>query len=159
MTSLYFMPQVTFYLLPDEASPTQICDGLSHAVAVLACQLTTERFRQNQTLFLLTQTQVQAEQLDEMLWQQDPHSFVPHGLSDEATVTQAPVEIGSGMPKRSRQVLINLADGIPAFAGRFAQIIDFVPADEIQKQQARERYKQYRALGFTLETVPAPQLP
>jgi DNA polymerase-3 subunit chi len=153
------MPHVTFYLLPDEASPAQLTDGLSRAVTVLACQLTTARFRQNQTLFLLTQTQTQAEQLDEMLWQQDPNSFVPHGLSDEATVTQAPVEIGTGMPKRSRQVLINLADSIPAFANRFAQIIDFVPSDESQKQQARDRYKQYRALGFTLETVPAPTLP
>ena len=153
------MPHVTFYLLPDEASPAQVGDGLSRAVAVLACQLTTARFRQNQTLFLLTQTQEQAEQLDEMLWQQDPHSFVPHGLSDEATVIQAPVEIGTGMPKRSRQVLVNLADSIPAFANRFAQIIDFVPSDESQKQQARDRYKQYRALGFTLETVPAPTLP
>ena len=153
------MPHVTFYLLPDEASPAQVGDGLSRAVAVLACQLTTARFRQNQTLFLLTQTQEQAEQLDEMLWQQDPHRFVPHGLSDEATVIQAPVEIGTGMPKRSRQVLVNLADSIPAFANRFAQIIDFVPADESQKQQARDRYKQYRALGFTLETVPAPTLP
>ena len=153
------MPQVTFYILPDDSPAAAGTDGINQAAAVLACQLTTERFRQNQTVFILAQTQAQAEQLDEMLWQQDPHSFVPHGLSDEATVTQAPVEIGTGMPKRSRQVLINLADGIPAFAGRFAQIIDFVPADEIQKQQARERYKQYRALGFTLETVPAPVLP
>lgn len=153
------MPHVTFYLLPDDTATTQLNNGLSHAVAILACQLTTARFRQNQTLFLLAQTQEQAEQLDEMLWQQDPNSFVPHGLSDEATVTQAPVEIGTGMPKRSRQVLINLADSIPPFANRFAQIIDFVPADESQKQQARDRYKQYRALGFTLETVPAPTLP
>lgn len=153
------MPHVTFYLLPDDTATTPPTDGVSHAVAVLACQLTTARFRQNQTLFLLTQTQKQAEQLDEMLWQQEPHSFVPHGLSDEATVTQAPVEIGIAMPKRSRQVLINLADSIPPFANRFAQIIDFVPADESQKQQARDRYKQYRALGFTLETVPAPTLP
>ncbi len=153
------MPQVTFYILPDDSPAAAATDGINQAVAVLACQLTTERFRQNQTVFILAQTQAQAEQLDEMLWQQDPHSFVPHGLSEEATVTQAPVEIGTGMPKRNRQILINLAETVPAFAHRFAQIIDFVPADEIQKQQARERYKQYRALGFTLETVPAPVLP
>lgn len=153
------MPQVTFYILPDDSPAAADTDGINQAAAVLACQLTTARFRQNQTVFMLAQTQAQAEQLDEMLWQQDPHSFVPHGLSDEATVTQAPVEIGTGLPKRSRLILINLAETVPAFAHRFAQIIDFVPADEIQKQQARERYKQYRALGFTLETVPAPQLP
>ncbi len=153
------MPQVTFYILPDDSPAAAGTDGINQAAAVLACQLTTERFRQNQTVFILAQTQAQAEQLDEMLWQQDPHSFVPHGLSDEATVTQAPVEIGTGLPKRNRQVLINQAGTVPAFAHRFAQIIDFVPADEIQKQQARERYKQYRALGFTLETVPAPVLP
>lgn len=159
MTPLYFMPQVTFYILPDETQNSAAGDAGQQVAAALACRLTTERFRQNQTVFILAQTQEQAEFLDEMLWQQDPHSFVPHGLSDEATVTQAPVEIGTSAPKRHRQILINLADTIPAFANRFTQIIDFVPADESQKQQARERYKQYRALGFTLETVPAPTLP
>lgn len=153
------MPQVTFYILPDDLQPAVAADGIDQTTSRLACQLATERFRQNQTVFILAQTQQQAEQLDEMLWRQDPDSFVPHGLSDEATVTQAPVEIGTGTPKRHRQILINLAETIPAFANRFNQIIDFVPVDEIQKQQARDRYKQYRALGFTLETVPAPQLP
>ena len=35
-------------------------------------------------------------------------------------------------------------------------MIDFVPTDETRKQLARERYKHYRAAGFTLQTLPAP---
>ena len=91
-----------------------------------------------------------------MLWQQDPDSFVPHSLSEEPTAHQAPVEIGTGLPRRNRQLLINLGSQAPAFAGRFAEVIDFVPTDDTLKQLARERYKQYRAAGFTLQTQPAP---
>ena len=152
------MPNVTFYLMNEPIANQGLADEKSERFA-LACALTTMRFRQNQTLFLLAESQLDAEQLDELLWQQDPDSFVPHGLSEEQTVTQAPVEIGTTQPKRHRQVMINLTAGISPMANRFAQIIDFVPWNESEKQQARERYKRYRALGFTLETVPAPALP
>ena len=55
---------------------------------------------------------------------------------------------GSHQPT-DEPVLINLTDTVPAFAsGQFSQIIDFVPVDEQQKQQARERFKVYRQLGF-----------
>ena len=99
---------------------------------------------------------VKAEQLDEQLWQQDTSRFVPHALSEEPTVQQAPVEIGTFKPKRNRQLLINLSNDAPPFAGRFAEVIDFVPTDDTLKQLARERYKQYRAAGFTLQTQAVP---
>ena len=140
------MKQATFYLLDDDATWT-----------TLVCQLVTERYQRGQTLFVLAADSGMAEALDEQLWQQDAASFVPHGLSDEPTVGMAPVEIGVQGPRRSRQLLINLAPHAPAFAGRFAEVIDFVPTDETRKQLARERYKQYRAVGFTLQTLPAPQ--
>ena len=140
------MKQATFYLLDDDASWLE-----------LVCRLVTERYQRGETLFVLAADVSTAEQLDEQLWQQDAASFVPHGLSDEPTVGMAPVEIGVQGPRRSRQLLINLAPHAPAFAGRFAEVIDFVPTDETRKQLARERYKQYRAVGFTLQTLPAPQ--
>lgn len=144
------MKAATFYLLPDTDQPTE------DELFTLVCQLATDRYRRGQSLFVCVETQQQAWQLDEMLWQQDPDSFVPHSLSEEPTAHQAPVEIGTSLPRRNRQLLINLGSQAPAFAGRFAEVIDFVPTDDTLKQLARERYKQYRAAGFTLQTQPAP---
>ena len=49
-------------------------------------------------------------------------------------------------------MLINLQQEIPDFSHSFTQIIDFVPKDDALKIQARERYKQLRALGWALST-------
>ena len=137
------MKQATFYLLdPTDTLPD------------LACVLITARYRQGDTLYVHAADGAEAALLDEQLWQQDTASFVPHALSDEPTVGMAPVEIGHQGPRRARGVLINLAESVPAFAGRFTEVIDFVPTDETRKQLARERYKQYRAAGFTLQTLP-----
>ena len=144
------MKTATFYLLPTTGHTD------AEAQLALACQLVTERYRLGQSLFLCVESQEQGWQLDEMLWQQDPDSFVPHSLSDEPTAHQAPVEIGTGLPRRNRQLLINLSQQAPAFAGRFAEVVDFVPTDDSLKQLARERYKQYRAVGFTLQTQAVP---
>lgn len=149
------MSHVTFYLL-SEPQDKPAGEQQPNPMWQQACRLATEAFRRGQTVFIRAESTADAEQLDEMLWQQDPDSFVPHALSDEETAAQAPVEIGTDSPKRHRQILINLQAEIPANVGRFATIVDFVPVDESAKQQARERYKQYRALGFTLETVPVP---
>ena len=144
------MKTATFYLLP---TTTQSDTDLQLA---LVCQLATERYRLGQSLFVCVADQEQGWRLDEMLWQQDADSFVPHSLSDEPTAHQAPVEIGTGLPRRNRQLLINLSPQAPAFAGRFAEVVDFVPTDDSLKQLARERYKQYRAVGFTLQTQAVP---
>ena len=144
------MKTATFYLLP---TTTQSDADVQLA---LACRLATERYRLGQSLFVCVADQEQGWRLDEMLWQQEADSFVPHSLSDEPTAHQAPVEIGTGLPRRNRQLLINLSPQAPAFAGRFAEVVDFVPTDDSLKQLARERYKQYRAAGFTLQTQAAP---
>ncbi|WP_409421050.1 DNA polymerase III subunit chi [Pseudaeromonas sp. ZJS20] len=138
------MQQAQFHILADT---TSLAD------ARLACLLATQAYRAGQTVFILARDEAQAQWLDETLWQQDPDSFVPHALQDEPGAQQAAVEIGHQPPRRPRNLLINLQPEAPAFAGRFPQVIDFVPAEESLKQLARERYKQYRAAGFTLEMV------
>ncbi|XMR34886.1 DNA polymerase III subunit chi [Escherichia coli] len=101
-------------------------------------------------IYLLCDDQAQALRLDELLWQLPPERFVPHQLQGESGM--APVEIGYQPPKRRyAPASINLATATPLFAGHFAQVVDFVPTDETQKQQARERYKHYRQAGHTLE--------
>jgi len=146
---------VTFYVLAESQRSTEneLSDTPAHFA--LACQLCANFYRANQRVFVYTASQQDAEFIDQLLWQFDADSFVPHNLSGEGPARGAPVEISWQPPKQSRQVLINLASDIPAFANRFADIIEFVPAEATAKAEARERYKQYRQSGITPATVNA----
>jgi len=136
--------QVMFYQLNDE--PTETNSVLYHA-----CLQASYFYRQNQRVFIYTQDQTQAEQVDELLWAFDSDSFVPHNLIGEGPKQGAAVEIGTQMPKGRRPVLINLTTTVPEFANQFQFIIDFVPSDEELKQQARERFKTCRQWGFSVD--------
>ncbi|MGJ8679334.1 DNA polymerase III subunit chi [Paraglaciecola sp.] len=145
------MSNVTFYLLDETAEINQ-----QPAHFALACLLATRSYRNKQRCLIYCQDQQQAEQFDELLWQLPNDAFVPHNLAGEGPVGGAPVEICWQAPSQfNRPVLINLTDTIPVFHQRFRQVIDFVPALEALKVQARERYKHYRAAGNQLDTQPA----
>jgi DNA polymerase-3 subunit chi len=146
------MSRVSFYLLDVEADKS----SSQPAHLVLACQLAARCFRSKQRCLVFCQDKALAEQFDELLWQLPNDSFVPHNLVGEGPVGGAPVEISWQIPAQfNRPVLINLALNMPEFHQRFGQIYDFVPAQEQLKQQARDRYKYYRAAGHQLDTLPA----
>ena len=146
------MSRVSFYLLDVEADKS----SSQPAHLVLACQLAARCFRSKQRCLVFCQDKALAEQFDELLWQLPNDSFVPHNLVGEGPVGGAPVEISWQIPAQfNRPVLINLALNMPEFHQRFGQIYDFVPAQEQLKQQARDRYKHYRAAGHQLDTLPA----
>lgn len=153
--------QVQFYLPPPQ--PT---DQPGHDASTIAaelrlqhmhrvCQLCASLYRQSLKVFVYCANQQDAELVDEVLWQFDAHSFVPHNLAGEGPARGAPVEISWSAPRTQRQVLINLTETVPDFVQRFSQIIEFVPAAESDKDIARQKYKHYRQLGVTPQTVPA----
>ena len=137
-----------FYLLNPEKKIT---------VEQLACDLAAQAWRLGKRVLIACETEEQAFLIDEALWQREPNEFVPHNLSGEATQYAPPIEI-SWKGKRNaqrRDLLISLQQTLPEFISSFQQIIDFVPVDEQQKAQARERYKQYRQLGWQMATEKA----
>jgi DNA polymerase-3 subunit chi len=142
--------QVMFYLLPaadkTDASEINASSALYHA-----CLQASYFYRQNQRVFIYTQDQISAEQVDEMLWAFDSDSFVPHNLSGEGPKQGAAVEISHNAPRGRRPVLINLTNTVPDFANQFQLIVDFVPNDETLKQLARERFKACRQRGFQVD--------
>lgn len=133
---------VMFYILEDEAL------SLSH----YACLQAAHFYRQKQKVFIYTQDQHQAHTIDEQLWSFDADSFVPHNLKGEGPHYGSAVEISWQNPTDRRPVLINLSQTVPNFANKFAHIVDFVPTDEVLKQQARDRFRTCRQLGFTVDT-------
>ena len=155
--------QVQFYVLSDaQQQPSAELaapgfQGLANVPAhfTLACQLCADLYRAGQRVLVFCENQQDAELLDEVLWQFDAERFVPHNLAGEGPQRGAPIEISWQTPKSSRQVLVNLTASIPTFANRFVQIIEFVPVAEALKTAAREKYKHYRQLGVTPETINA----
>ena len=145
--------QVMFYLLNDnvsEDSEIDTCSALYHA-----CLQASYFYRQNQRVYIYANDKQHAEQIDEMLWAFDSDSFVPHNLVGEGPKQGAIVEIGYQAPQGRRPVLINLTSTVPNFANQFNYIVDFVPSDEILKQQARERFKACRQWGFHVDNQAA----
>lgn len=140
------MAQVTFYILGNEQG--------DHALFNLVCEQAAQSYTNKQRCLIYCASQQQAETLDTLLWQRPAERFVPHNLQGEGPTGGAPVELSWQAPSQgNRPMLINLQPQAPQFAQRAKHIIDFVPADEQGKQQARERYKAYRAQGHQLHTV------
>ena len=145
------MTQALFYLMPAADSTT---DKALMAIYQLACELAQTAYTQKELVYIHCQDQQQAYLIDELLWQFEPKSFVPHNLKGEGPISGSPVEIGfdSLGSNKKRHIMINLADQAPSFAVNFSQIIDFVASNDKHKIIARERYKQYRALNIALQT-------
>lgn len=141
----------TFHIMPELNEGSGTAGQPSHWMQ--ACLEAARCFRENLKVFIFTDSKELAEQLDELLWQFDPDSFVPHNLPGEGGRYGAPVEISWQAPQNQRQVLINLADRIPNFAGNFRQIIEFVPSEADKKQLARQRYRLYQQNGYQLTTA------
>ncbi|OOF65846.1 DNA polymerase III subunit chi [Rodentibacter sp. Ppn85] len=134
-----------FYILNAESKKS---------VEQLACDLAASAWRLGKRILIACETEQQALDIDEALWQREPNEFVPHNLSGEATQYPTPIEI-SWRGKRNaqrRDLLINLQHDVPEFSHSFTQLIDFVPVEEMSKAQARERYKQLRMQGWQLST-------
>jgi DNA polymerase-3 subunit chi len=140
--------QVTFYIL------SQSSDDTPNRVEQLACALAAQHWRIGKKVLIACETEQQAFAIDDLLWARNPDDFVPHNLSGESTPYPTPIEI-SWAGKRNaqrRDLLISLQRKIPDFVASFNQVIDFVPTNEEEKAIARERYKQYRQMGWQLGT-------
>ncbi len=141
--------QVMFYLLDQTNNEDKNYHSLLHA-----CYQAAYFYRQNQRVFIYCPDQQLAHQIDELLWAFESDSFVPHNLVGEGPKNGAAVEISWQEPTNRRPILINLTSTVPNFANQFSQIVDFVPIDEQLKQNARERFKAYRQLGFQVDNQP-----
>jgi DNA polymerase-3 subunit chi len=92
-------------------------------------------------------------QLDQALWTFSQLDFLPHCLSSaEPSVLEASRVLLSPQvrPDWSRQVLVNLGEGVPEGFESFERIIDVVSVDDLHRAQGRERWRQYSRLGHDL---------
>lgn len=93
------------------------------------------------------------EQLDAALWTLSPTDFIPHcGLdADGAALHKSPVVlIHSLRTLPFFDILLNLGESVPDGFEQFKRLIEVVTLDELDRKQARSRWKLYADSGFHL---------
>lgn len=138
------MTRIDFYIVDNEQQSSR---------ALLACRLAEKAFSLKNQIYIYTTDELQANELDDLLWTYRAGSFVPHQLLGTQADSDCPVLIGhTDAPEGLNQVLINLNMAVPLFFSRFERVVEIVNQDETQRQLARERFKFYRDRGYDLHT-------
>jgi DNA polymerase-3 subunit chi len=116
------------------------------------CRLLRKGTSQNQRLFVVGQEDV-LKHLDVSLWSVAPHEFVSHCQASEAhlrphssVILASRLETVSGV-----KTAVNLGPDLPEGFEDFERLIEVVSDDPADRLQARVRWKQYTALGYTLQ--------
>ncbi len=94
--------------------------------------------------------------LNRQLWLFEPLEFVPHarllpGESVPAQLQATPIwliEDTSQAP--ANEVLLNLCDDVPPGFERFSRLIEVVTTHEAARASARQRWKHYAQLGYSM---------
>ena len=146
------MPQVEFHILSETGEDARMR---------YACQLVDSASQQQRAVFVCVESTAAAQRMDELLWTFRDQAFIPHEIAGEYASGQWSSDplirtlIGTADSDRnlSGVRLINLSTALPAQLEGTELILEVVDDEPAHKQQARERYKQYRDKGWPLNTV------
>lgn len=131
--------------MPDVAFHFNAPDRIGYA-----CRLLRKAYLRKARLFVWVAPQDVAK-LDTALWTMAAGEFVPHCRSDdpEPVTSRSPIQIGEELPvNRSDLILVNLRHDMPDDPTAFNRVIEVVTFDEADRAPARERWRQYKALGL-----------
>jgi DNA polymerase-3 subunit chi len=119
-----------------------------------ACRLIEKAYLKDLKIVIVSDTLADAQALDELLWTFNERSFIPHKVCvDEQSVdpaTAVHLTVETAIP--TADLLVNLAQRLPAEFQRYSRIAEVIDADEERRRQGRERFKAYRDLKLPLET-------
>ena len=136
------MPRADFYLI---AKPRFLTEPLK-----LVCELARKANDNGLYTLVLARDTAQAEELDELLWSFDPDAYIPHQIVGEDIDEEEAIVLIAvpGVEAPSRPLVINLRDD--CYLGACDRVLEVVPADPAAREPLRERWRQYKAAGYTL---------
>ena len=135
------MTSVVFYSLADRDD---------NARMRFACRLSRRGLQARLNVYLRTPNPAASENLDQLMWEYPLARFLPHAIAGTPESRNCRIIIGhEPVTDVENGLLINLTDSIPEDWQRFERVAEIVIAPS--KAEGRERYKQYRELGCSLE--------
>ncbi len=140
------MTKVDFYLLPETGAEVRLR---------FACRLVEQIYRRrSHKVYVHAEDERMAHELDERLWSEREHSFLPHHLVGDGPEPAPPIQVGFGEPPVHRDILINLATQIPEFFSQFSRVAEIVDERTEVKELLRTHYRYYRDRGYHIDTHP-----
>lgn len=136
------MLKIDFYILQKDAP---------NAEWLFACKLIEKAYERGHQIYIHCASEKDAQAFDELLWEFNPLSFIPHHIQGEGPEPPPPVQIGFQPSSNFRDILINLAPDVPEFYSQFKRIFEIVPQDETQKIIKRTHYKFYQSQQYPIE--------
>lgn len=118
-----------------------------------ACRLLRKAYQKGAQVVAVVDPEA-LDALDAALWTMSGGEFIPHARPGDAPAVQSrsPIVLATEVPPAADvppgRVLLNLRDAFPAGFEAFARVIEVVTPDAADRQHARERWRQYRALGI-----------
>ena len=138
------MTKIDFYVLSGEGR---------QAREAMACRLIDKIYQLDHQVFVVTESQQDAQRIDDMLWTFRPGSFIPHCIDGTNQAAHPPIIIGfiDKAPEMG-DVLLNLTHEVPLFFSQFDRVAELVTADENSRALSRNRFKFYKDRGYELTT-------
>ncbi len=119
-----------------------------------ACALVSKAYAQGKDFTIYAPKPERAQMMDRLLWTQPPLSFLPHCPAHGPLAAETPILIADRLDKLPQnQRLLNLDDDIPEGFEGFEHVIEVVSQSEADRQQARQRFRHYKTLGFTIQSI------
>ena len=138
------MPKVDFYILPNDNPNGRL---------MLACRLAEKAYGLGHRIYIHTDSDDQARQLDDLLWTFRDGSFIPHALCPIAADDISPVLIGTGAQiDVEADILINLGVTFPPSLERFARVAELVNQEPDILHASRQRFRAYQHQGINPDT-------
>ncbi len=138
------MTEVDFYILKDKAP---------QAGMQFACRLAEKIFKDGHQVYINTTSGQQLKQLDDLLWTFRQGSFLPHAVCTGNKPEATPILLGHAIePDGPSDVLVNLAEDIPAFFSRFSRVTELVSGHDTHRETARARFRFYKDRGYTVRS-------
>jgi DNA polymerase-3 subunit chi len=137
--------QVNFYTLSSEDSQSRY---------QFACRLAEKAVALGHRVLIQTDSSATARQLDDLLWQFKPASFLPHArISDESGPVTESVSIAADPSVVNEgDVLINLGESACQVPDQFNRINEILTSDPEVLKAGRASYRYYQSKGLQPET-------
>jgi DNA polymerase III subunit chi len=135
------VPEISFYVLASESAAER---------NLFACKLIEKAYRSGVFPYVLTDSPVLSQALDDLLWTFRAGSFIPHEIyKGEMPIDESIVLIGDGeAPEAWRKTIVNLSADCPTDFQDAERILEILDNNAALKQQGRQRYRQYQQAGI-----------
>lgn len=120
----------------------------------VACKLAIKALSHELAVTIFAPDDSVARAMDRLLWTYPATGFIPHCYSSDRHAAHTPVIIAPALDNSGPdELLVNLADTIPAVFGRYRRLIEIVSSTDGDQAAARNRWRHYKERGYEVNHV------